>query len=258
VDGIPDFVISETYQDSLTETDMTWLDPEIVEARDTMYHFCARELKGMAFCMSEIGRRSGPGCRILEVGMGTGHFTRWLAEATRPGTEIYSFDFSWPIIEKAKANTQGLTNIWFFRANARGRLPFPNESFAILLLRLAPLGAQGYPNVRAGYELLKAGGWYFEAGWRPVRYETPAVEWAMQHGYESAERHEWIYWRTQSESEWRAFQLELERLAAQGSRSAQEALEQGRNTSIGPDEDGSIQKRTYENLLIVQKPRRQR
>lgn len=258
VDGIPDFVIPESGRDSLTETDKTWLDPETVAARDTMYRLCARELKGMAFCVAEIARRTGPGCRILEVGMGTGHFTRWLAEAANPGTEILAFDYSWPILAKAKANTRDLPGVTLFRANARGALPFPIESFDVLLLRLAPLGAQGYPNVSAGYELLKPGGWYFEAGWKPVRYETPAVEWAMQHGYERAERHEWIYWRTQSEQEWRAFQFELERLAAQGSRSAQEALDQGRNTSIGPDEDGSFQKRTYENLLIAQKPRKQR
>jgi len=148
MDGIPDFFISETEDDSIDEPSKTWLAPRIVGARDTVYRLCARELKSMAFCMQEIGKRTGAGCRIMEVGMGTGHFTRWLAEVSRPGTEIYAFDFSWPIIEKAKINAQGLSEVTLFRANARGRLPFKNESFDIVLLRLAPLGRMGFQMCR--------------------------------------------------------------------------------------------------------------
>jgi SAM-dependent methyltransferase len=254
VDGIPDFFISETEEDSIDEPNKTWLDSRIVEARDTLYRLCARELKGMAFCMQEIGQRTGAGCRVLEVGMGTGHFTRWLAKVSRPGTEIYAFDFSWPIFVKAKANTQGLSEVTLFRANARGLLPFKNESFDIVLLRLAPLGARGVPNVQAGYEMLKLGGWYFEAGWEQVRYETPPTEWAMRHGYGSAEHHEWQYWRTQTEQEQTASQIELERLAAQGCQTAEELQQQERKTKNGPGEDGSVQKMTHEHLLIAHKP----
>ena len=68
VGGIPDFLISEGEHDFIDEPNKTWLDPEIVEARDTAYRLCARELKGMAFCMQEISRRTSAGCRVLEVG----------------------------------------------------------------------------------------------------------------------------------------------------------------------------------------------
>ena len=188
--------------------------------------------------------------------MGTGHFTRWLAEVAKPGTQIYAFDYSWPIIKVAKTHANGLSGVALFRANARGSLPFESESFDILLLRLAPLGPHVLPNVQAGYELLKPGGWYFEAGWKPARYETPPVEWAVQNGFESAYWYEWGYRRTQTAQERRAFQFELERLALQGSRSAKEALEQGGVSQIGMDEAGSIQKVTYEHLLIARKPER--
>jgi SAM-dependent methyltransferase len=253
VGGVPDFFISETQEDSVDEANQTWLDPRIVEARDTVYRLCARELKGMAFCMQEISRRTGEKCRVLEVGMGTGHFTQWLVEVTKPGTEIYAFDFSWPIIEKAKKNTQGLSNVTLFRANARGLLPFSKESFDILFLRLAPLGAHGIPNVQAGYELLRPGGWYFSAGWEQVRYETSPTEWAMRHGYESAEHHEWQYWRTQTEQERAASQIESECLESRGCQTVKTQL-QTRKVKRDSSAEGTIQKMTREHLLIARKP----
>ena len=252
VDDIPDLFVGDVEQDFVDDPNRTWLDPRIVEARDTVYRLCSRELKGMIFCMQEIGRRVRAGCRILEVGMGTGHFTRWLAKVSEPGTEIYAFDFSWPIIEKAKANTQGLSGITLFRANARRSLPFADTSFDIVLVRLAPLGARGIPNVQAGFELLKPGGWYFQAGWKPEQYETPPTEWAIQHGYKDAEHHVWQYRRMQTEQEYAAMQIEQERLASMGCKSVEETLE----TNVGNPQgkDRSILKMTHENLLIAQKP----
>jgi hypothetical protein len=73
----------------------------------------------------------------------------------------------------------------------------------------------------------------------------------MQHGYESAEQHEWQYWRAQTAQERAAFQLELERLAAQG---GQEALHRKGRTRHAPDADGVIQTMTYEHVLIAHKP----
>jgi len=254
VDGIPDFFVSETNEDAIDQPNKTWLNPRIVEAREIVYRLCTRELKGMDFCMREIGLRSGEKCHILEVGMGTGHFTRWLAEVSWPGTEIFAFDFSWPIIERAKTNTQGLSEVTLFRANARGRLPFKNESFDIVFLRLAPLGGHGIPNVQAGYGLLRSGGWYFEAGWEPMRYEAPPTKWAMQHGYENVEHHEWRYWRTQTEEEQTAARIERAYLGAQGCKTLQKTQPQTREVENTPGEVGSVQKMTHEYLLIAQKP----
>ena len=120
LDGVPDLFAGETEHGLANQVNNAWLDPAIVEARQTVYDLSTRELRGMAFCMAEIGRRSGPGCRILEVGMGTGHFTRWLSEVIAPGTRIFAFDFSWPIIAQAKRNAGGLPGVTLFRANARG------------------------------------------------------------------------------------------------------------------------------------------
>jgi SAM-dependent methyltransferase len=248
VDGVPDFFISETDRDAIAINDpnKAWLDPEIVEARDTYYNLCTRQLKGMTFCMQEIARRTRSGCRVLEVGMGTGHFTRWLAEVAEPGTEIYGFDFSWPIIEKAKVKAGGLPGVALFRANARGMLPFEDASFDIVLERLAPLGPRGVPSARAAFELLKPGGWLFEGGWKRPPFETPPAEWAIQHGFESAEHHVWQYWRAQTERGQVAMEVERERMASLGRPFQGETREKV--------EDGVRLKMTHENLLIAQKP----
>jgi ubiquinone/menaquinone biosynthesis C-methylase UbiE len=253
-DGIPDFFLSDSKAEAIDEPNKTWLDPGIVAARDTKYRLCARKLKGMAFCIREIGIRTGIGSRVLEVGMGTGHFTRWLSEASGDGTEIYAFDFSWSIIQAARVNTHGLPKVKLFRANARSDLPFKDESFDIVFVRLAPLGAFGIPNVEAGYRLLKPGGWYYEAGWERTRHETPPTEWAIQHGFESAQEHRWQYWRTQSEEERNATQAELEHLATRGSQSAAEALQRSNEIRTGFGDAGSLRVMTREYLLIARKP----
>ena len=252
-DGIPDFFFSETHADAIDGPNRIWLTPGIVEARDTVYRLCARELKGMAFCMQEIASHTGEKCRILEVGMGTGHFTQWLAEVSSAYTEIYAFDISWPILEKAKRTTQGFSKVTLFRANAREPLPFGSESFDVVLIRLAPLGAHGTPNVQAGYELLRPGGWYFEAGWEQGRYETPPTEWAMQHGYESAEHHAWQYWRTQTEEERTAWRIEMACLAAQGIETAKAQLKTA-EAKGDAGAQGAIRKMTREHVLIAHKP----
>jgi len=256
VNGIPDFFVAESEHDFGNDPNIIWLDSQIVEARDTVYRLCTRELKGMTFCMREMGRRMSRGCRVLEVGMGTGHFTRWLTEVSEPGTAIYAFDFSWPIIEKAKFNTGGLSGVTLFRANAREGLPFQAGIFDIVFVRLAPLGPRGVPNVQAGFELLKPGGWYFSAGWEKERYETPPTEWAIQHGYESAEYHVWQYHRVQSEEEYIAWQTEQKHLLAM--RESGKAIDtSGRTRFDSGCNQGSgrgILKMTQEHVLIAQKP----
>ena len=221
----------------------------MVQARDTYYRLCTRELRGMAFCMREIGKRTFSGCRVLEVGMGTGHFTRWLAEAVEPGTEIYAFDFSWPIIEKAVKNAFRLAGVTLFRANARGRLPFQDGTFDIVYVRLAPLGAHGVPNVQAAFELLKPGGWHFEAAWVKEQFDVPPTEWAIQHGFDSAEHHSWQCQRVVTEEEVAAKRIEQDHLL----RQFEKAGKMKRGPAIPENLDGGIAM-TYENLIIARKP----
>jgi SAM-dependent methyltransferase len=291
LNDIPDFFIIESEQEAIDEANQIWQDQRVAQARDTIYRLSTRELRGMNYCMEEIARRTGAGVRVLDAGLGTGHFTRWLAELAAPGTEIYAFDCSWPILKTAQVNlseiqatnvcqsqdgllvsttatagrvarsvgvieTSGsllnqqdhafnqdnkhMGSVTLFRANARGRLPFPDQWFDILFLRLAPLGPHGVPNVTAGYQLLKPGGWYFEAGWERQAYQGTWTGWAIQHGFEHAEHHAWQYPRKVTEEEERARQVEQAAFPAD-------------SKTEHPIYAGNV-KMTIENLLIAQKP----
>ena len=108
--------------------------------------------------------------------------------------------------------------------------------------------------MQAGFELLKPGGWYFEAGWEPKRYDSPPNEWAIQHGYTSAEHHVWQYCRMQTSREQAARKIEMSAMAALGSESAAAALAEVETRIEARDEAGNEMVMTYENLLIAQKP----
>jgi 2-polyprenyl-3-methyl-5-hydroxy-6-metoxy-1,4-benzoquinol methylase len=240
INGIADFFLIEGDQEAIDEVNMIWQDVRVVKARDTIYRLCTRELRGMAFCMQEIARRAGVGTRILEAGMGTGHFTSWMAELAAPGTEIYAFDCSWPILHTAQINLRGLPGVSLFRANSRWALPFGDASFDIVFLRLAPLGPHGTPNVVVGSQLLKPGGWYFEACWDRTQYEMTWTDWAIQHGYAHAEQHSWQYPRFMTEEEKLAWQVEQADFPADHKEASSRRI-------------GNVRMVT-ENLLIAQKP----
>jgi SAM-dependent methyltransferase len=254
IDDIPDFFVytmegtTNEEEDLSWRENLAWLDPQMVEARDTIYRLCVRELKGMTFAMQQVGLRTFPGCRILEVGTGTGHFARWMAEVSAPGTEIYALDYSWLMFAKARANIANQPGVILLRANSTGKLPFRGESFDLVFLRLAPLGEHGMPNVQAAFQLLKPGGCLFKAGWNLRREETPWTEGAIQHGYESAEVHEWQYPRLKTQEEYAASLIEYERAVAFGAPPGKE--------SVPLWEGDRIVSITYENLRIAQKPLR--
>jgi SAM-dependent methyltransferase len=249
INGIPDFFIAEAEEHAIyDDRNRKWLIPEVVESRDMYYRYCTRKLKGMGFCMEEISKRTFSGCCVLEVGMGTGHFTNWLSEVSQAGTEIYAFDYSWPIIEKAKANTKDISGITLFRANARGSMPFKNETFDIVFLRLAPFGPHGVPAIKAGFDMLKPGGWFFEAGWEQEQFETPPLKWAAQHGYEYAEYHNWLYKRVQTEAEYLASLRE-------SGKTEKEANAMLVDQQLRQSRDRGVTKITEEYLLIAQKPK---
>jgi ubiquinone/menaquinone biosynthesis C-methylase UbiE/uncharacterized protein YbaR (Trm112 family) len=245
-EGIPDFFVSqpEDEEDQPWRENLVWLDPQMADARDTIYRLSVRELKGMTFAMQQVGPRTFPGCRILEVGTGTGHFACWMAEVSAPGTEIYALDFSWPMFAKARANLAGQPGVFLLRANSSGRLPFRKESFDIVFLRLAPLGEHRVDNELAAFHLLKPGGWLFKAGWQPRhRDTTPWTEQAIQFGYECAETHEWQYPRVKTMEEYAASRVEAERKIAFGAPNGSP-----------PEEPASLVSMTFENLRIARKP----
>ena len=210
VDDVPDFYVEDEI--SATPSDNAnrkWLEAQAVEGRDIYYRHCHRQLEGMNFLMDEISRHSHSTCRVLEVGAGTGHFTRWLCEVCQPGTEIYACDYSWPCIETIKANTQNATGLHLFRGNARGDLPFAPEAFDIVLQRLSPLGPKGWSpveKIQFTLDLLKPGGLFAFAGWEDEYGGT--CETLIENGFASASHHRWRYPYTFNEEEYAGSLLE--------------------------------------------------
>ncbi len=120
-----------------------------------------------------------------------------------------------------------------------------------MLVRLAPLGPHEVPNAQAAFKLLQPGGWLFEAGWEPGQFNTPPTEWALRHGYESAEHHVWQYHRIQIEQEYVAMRTELEVLVFMKGEDKPPD-----ETKVITNHQGnkSFLKLTYENVLIARKP----
>jgi SAM-dependent methyltransferase len=116
------------------------------------------------------------------------------------------------MLEIARRNLPSGSSVTLLRANARGPLPFEDQGFDVVFVRLAPLGPSGVPRIQAAFQLLKPGGWYFEAGWRKERYDTPPTEWATAHGFATAEYHVWRYRRLQSEEEYLAALIDFPRM----------------------------------------------
>ena len=256
VNGIPDFFIEDSQHDFDSDPNVVWLEPDIVEARDVYYELSTRELRGMIYCMKEIGHRTHKSCKVLEVCMGTGHFTRWLSEVCATGTEIYAYDFSWPIIEKAIARVEGLSQVTLFRANTRTVLPFSKGSFDIVYNRLSPLGPRTTSNIQYAFDLLRPGGWYFQAGWKAERFDTSPTDWAIQNGYENAEHHEWRYARIASQQEVVARGVEFNGRShlRKEKRAAIPIIELEGDRGIGVRGEKRFLINTEENLLIAQKP----
>ncbi len=220
--GIPNFYLPGPERPEDLNT--TYHSPEVAEAKNTVFHLGARNLRGMACCMDEIGRLSFPGCRVLEVGMGTGHFTRWMAEVCHPQTQIYAFDFSSAMIQKAAQNTSDHQNITLFRASSRAPLPFVRNTFHIILVRLAPFKPSDQPN--PGFHLLRPGGTFFEASTtRGERFDIPPTQWATEIGFESAEYRIWRYTRFLYEEEYLADMID-------GPRPPYDAVDMDRARSI--------------------------
>jgi SAM-dependent methyltransferase len=262
IDGIPDFFISNgnEAEDPVWHDNSVYLDPRMAEARETIYRLSVRNLQGMTFAMQRLAPLTFPGCRILEVGTGTGHFARWMAEVSAPGTEIYAFDFSWPMFAYARQNVAGLPGVFLLRANATGKLPFREGSFDFVFLRLAPLGENGIWNVLAACHLLKPGGWLFKAGWQPRPNEAPWTQAAIATGYACAETHEWQYPRTRTREEYAASRVEYEQALEYERAVACDATRYKSDRRLPPDapatlpeEPDSDEMMVWENLRIARK-----
>lgn len=193
-DGIPDFYIEDTEsQTPPNDADLKWLDAQAVEGRNSYYERC-REWEGMSFCVDLITKLSHPECRILEVGAGTGHFSRWLADRCKTGTQIYAFDYSLPCLNTARTQIGAHQAVTLFRANARGAMPTAPNSFDLILQRLAPFAPKGSSpeaKTRRVMDLLKPGGYFIFAGWED-EYDG-SCDGLIRSGFTRAAHYRWAY-----------------------------------------------------------------
>lgn len=100
-----------------------------------------------------------PAMKILDVGCGTAHIIQELA-ANRKTSEHVGLDVSNAMLKLAKENCERFHNIGLVLGDGL-ILPFPNETFDIVITRLAEYSP------REAYRVLKKGGVFFECSLGP-------------------------------------------------------------------------------------------
>ncbi len=228
-EGIPDFFIEEDEAHSIFPEDLNrkWLLEDVAVGRDIVYGEYTRRLKGMQFVMDMLGKWSHPGFRILEVGCGTGHFTKWMTEVCDSDSEIFAFDFSQYMLASTQLKIGQPSNVKLFKANARGPMPFPEGHFDFILQRLAPFGPRAFGSENWAMKYLKPGGHYIFAGWD---HEFIDFERLATAGYVDTELHRWEYKDVQSIEEY------IGGLMEGGGHTREEAEKKAKSVYSQPDE----------------------
>ena len=121
--------------------------------------------------------------KLLEVPVGTGVLTVPVYREL-PGAEITCLDYSPDMMATAQARAKkaGIENMHFVQGDV-GALPFPNESFDIVL---SLNGFHAFPDKEAAYRetfrVLKKGGTF--CGCFYVRGECARTDWFIRHLYQ--------------------------------------------------------------------------
>ncbi len=110
---------------------------------------------------------AGPGDRILDVGCGTGYWSRMLAPLVGPEGRVIGVDPSPPMLEHARRRSPGNCS---YEVGEGQALPFPDVSFDIVVSSFAvhhmPRSARGAA-VREMFRVLRPGGRLLIAEFRP-------------------------------------------------------------------------------------------
>jgi ubiquinone/menaquinone biosynthesis C-methylase UbiE len=143
----------------------------IRRARLYEYHAAICFLGRRRRVYDDLVARSGarPGDRILDIGCGTGYFTRRAARAAGPGGHVVGIDPSQPVIDYA--TDLAPANCTFQLASAQA-LPHLDASFDVVISSLTihhlPPGERPTA-LREAYRVLRPGGRLLIADFRPPR-----------------------------------------------------------------------------------------
>ena len=107
----------------------------------------------------------GPGCRVLDVGSGTGEPALSAARAVAPGGHVVGVDLSPAMVAAARARADGEPNVEFVLGAAE-TAPLPRGSFDVALSRFSlTFAVDRVELLRTVAELLKPGGVLAAAVW---------------------------------------------------------------------------------------------
>jgi malonyl-CoA O-methyltransferase len=127
----------------------------------TCYDDYARVQKQMAQSLQQLAANTGPFTQILEIGCGTGFFTRLLA-TLYPQTQILATDISPGMLAAARRNLSNFSNIQY--ALEDGESLKTQETFDLIISNAAFQWFNDYTSAYNGfYSCLKPGGYLIYA-----------------------------------------------------------------------------------------------
>lgn len=116
------------------------------------------------------------GCRVLDIGCGTGGLALHLVRA-HGAAGVTGFDVEEPVLTRARALAarSGLADRVRFVGGAPGRLPFPDGGFDVVISKDALVHIPDKEALcRDVFRLLRPGGWFVASDWMTDRDGPPS------------------------------------------------------------------------------------
>ena len=135
-----------------------------------------------------------PGLRVLDIGGGTGAWTRTLAEQVAPGGSVYSIELQHGMLQQQVRNLAGIggSAVQLHQADALD-LPFATASFdRAVMVAVLPMLSDKHRALHEARRVLKPGGLLLVSeDWIEPEYVPPSItrRWARQAGFEHLSTH---------------------------------------------------------------------